>query len=496
VVDFHRRVSEMVDGNPCLQALRGTPAQGLIDSALNQGLFTSLGQTRSQQVYFWPGVSGLPSVPRESAVDEAKFLLHDLVHFLIGRLVPSGPMSDHERQIFLAWAMVEEGLALILADGVFVHFLEEAGVAYDFAQHKGYPFYQALGSPRERLPELLWANVQFFALGDRSGFNAFGLDFEDPRATRYLDGFDRFSMGDWLWNQRMALHARQDADFYRRWWQLAAPLNESADLGLLTPQEVAPSIAPGNPVRHVFEYILEHRLEGWGRGVPRISPEQESWRAVRRWLIGQLGFFATFEHVPAVQRAGRLLSELGSEVCLDTVREFVHQALQAACQLGECSADQARRWGEFFPVFPPYYIGYKARPGLTPASIAERLLGPEGERARLEDELPAVVAIVTNPERDLFWLEPDLELPGGPRQSEAETAETAWRRAHPELADEAVRWQRVRLPEATVDVLTIPRTAAQLQALGNTMTRQELERLLRDRPPTGHALVLESFLRG
>lgn len=491
VVDLCRRVSQMVDANSCLQSLRGSPAEGLINAALNQGLFVSLGQTRSQQVYFWPGVSGLPSVPRESAVDEAKFLLHDLVHFLIGRLVPCGPMSQHERQIFLAWAMVEEGLALMLADGVFVDLMARAGVEYDFGQHKGYPFYQALGSPRERLRELLWANVRFFALGDRSGFADFGLDFSDPRAQSYLDGFDRFSMGDWLWNQRMALHVRADADFYRSWWELAEPLNASAGLGLLTPRQVAPHLPPGDPVRHVFDYILEHRLNGWAQNVPRLEPERESWRAGRRWLLGQLGFFASFRHLPAVEQAGRLLSALEPEVELDTVRAFVDQSMQAACQLGACSANQARRWSEFFPLFPPYYIGYKARPGLTPALLAEKLLGPEGEAQRLEDDLPAVVAIVTTPERDRFLLDARGELPGGPRSSQDETAETAWRRAapHPRLADQAVRWQRLQQPALDVLVVTLPE--ADLTALGNTWTRQQAEARL----PAGHALVLEAFLR-
>ncbi len=489
VIDFDRRVSVMVDANPCLQALRGTPAQGFIEAAINQGLFVSLGQTRSQQVYFWPGVSGLPSVPRESSVDEAKFLLHDLVHFLIGRLVPCGPMTEHERQIFLAWAMVEEGLALILADGVFVHLLASAGVDYDFGQHKGYPFYQALGSPLERLPELLWANVRFFALGDRAGFADFGLDFDDPRAVKYLDGFDRFSMGDWLWNQRMALHARSDSDFYARWWQLAGPLNARAELGLLTPRDVAPHIPPGDPVRGVFDYILRHRLNGWGLNVPRVSPELETWRAVRRWLIGQLGFFATFDHVAAVRTAGQLLSRVDTAESVETLRAFVHQALEVAHQLGEVSADQARRWGELFPVFPPYYIGYKARPGLTPARIAARLLGPEGEAQTLEDELPGVVCIVTNPEHSRFLVDDDLELPGGPRHSESETAEVAWRRVAPALAERAVRWQRLRLPDTgrDLDVLTIELPEAELRGLGRTVSREEAE-------TSPHALILATFL--
>lgn len=380
VVDLHRSVRRDVFANRCFARLEGGFLGTLIESALRQGLFTAVGRTRSQQVYFWPGLSGLPSVPRESEVDEAKFLFHDLVHFLIGRLVPCGEMSEHERKVFVSWAMVEEAVALMLADGYFVDHLKNRGIEYDFDQHKGYPFFCALGLAgkpldAEQVRQVLWANVLFFVLGDRQGFAELGLDLQDPRAKAYLDGFERFALGDWLWNERMSLHARADAAFYQHWWALAEPLNRRAGLGLISAREAAMLVAGGSAeeiVRGVFDVVMDRRLLAPPR--PESLPEGE--KAKWRWLAGQLGFFAAMApQSSALERAGRLLSNAES---FGPVPEFLRQSLGVAVDAGLCTDHQAGWWSDFFPLFPPYYISYKARPGLTLANLARRILSDEG----------------------------------------------------------------------------------------------------------------------
>lgn len=435
VVDLDRSLLEVVRGNPCFQELDPC-LEGIVAGALGQGLLLSLGQTRAQQVYFWPGLSGIPSVPRDSQVDEAKFLFHDLVHFLIGRLVPDGPMSDHQRQVFLAWAMVEEAVALLLADGFFVDHLRRCGWKYDFEQHKGYPFFCAQGWQDQPVTaERLWANVQFFVLGDRSGVPS----PEDARALRYFEGFERFSMGDWLWNERMSLHARQDENFYARWWRLAEPLNRRHHLGVLNLSAAAEAIAPGDPpalVRAVFDYIWDHRLATARGSLAELSTRKEREKAGWRWLLGQMGYFAAFPEEPALQRAARLLSE---STHFATVPDFLRQCLQTGVVRGLCSPHQARRWGEFFPLFPPYYISYKERTSLTVAAVAARILGPEGGAKELENDLDVVNAIICDRQHQRFLVERKVNHPnplcdgkfcliGGFRQHPGETMANAWRR--------------------------------------------------------------------
>ncbi|MFA7482048.1 MAG: hypothetical protein WC314_16200 [Vulcanimicrobiota bacterium] len=539
VVDLQRSVREDVFSNDCFSGLDGFLGE-LVEAALRQGLFTSLGRTRSQQVYFWPGLSGLPSVPRESEVDEAKFLFHDLVHFLIGRLVPCGEMSEHERRVFVSWAMVEEAVALMLADGYFVDHLVSRGVEYDFDQHKGYPFFRALGLVGEPLEmdkvrRVLWANVAFFVLGDRQDFVKLGLDLEDPQATAYLDGFERFAMGDWLWNERMSLHARANADFYERWWSLAESVNRRAGLGVMTAREAARLVAGDTPrelVRGVFEVIMNHRLLA---PLPSLElPEGE--KAEWRWLMGQLGFFAAFSELPAIRRGGELLSTTES---FAPVKAFLDQSLQVVVEAGFCSAHQATWWKDFFPLFPPYYISYKTRPGLSASGIAERILSDTGGAKHLENDLGSVTAIICDKGRRRFLLERKVDHPlalcndryclvGGYRIRPDEAALVAWRReageewTDPEslavarrLADLARHWRSFRVQGVEfpgvfdMTVLAIELSESEFDSVTETLVSNNSmanrpegwpEVLTREQLPRtplfgGQEIILEQFLQ-
>lgn len=534
VVDLSRSVTRIVRSNPCFQNL-SPQLEGLVSGALRQGLVLTLGATRAQQVYFWPGLSGIPSVPRGSQVDEAKFLFHDLVHFLIGRLVPDGPMNEHQRRVFLVWAMVEEAVALILADGFFVDHLRCSGWEYDFEQHKGYPFFCAQGWQGEPITrERVWANVLFFVLGDRSGCPR----PEDQRAVRYFEGFERFSMGDWLWNERMSLHARRDSEFYQHWWSLVEPLNRRHRLGLQSLSEVAGSLPSGSSrelVEAVFEYIWVHRLQSSAYVLGDLSVEQEREKAGWRWLAGQLGFFASFPAEAALRRAARLLSEAEN---FAPVADFYRQCLKTAVGHGLCSVHQAARWEEFFPLFPPFYISYKERLDLNVASLAERILGPEGGAKCLENDLDVVNAIICDEKRARFLLERKVNHPialcdgrycliGGFRNHPEETMTNTWRReaceewtdseslaVALELADRVVPWRRFLVEGAErpgvfgMEILLVQLTDADfdrvaeiLQRNNNSANRPEgwpevLTRAQLHELPmlTGHFTVLSSFL--
>ena len=534
VVDLNRSLLEVVQSNRCFQNL-GRELEAIVAAALSRGLVLSLGETRAQQVYFWPGLSGVPSVPRESEIDEAKFLFHDLVHFLIGRLVPDGPMSEHQRQVFLAWAMVEEAVALILADGFFVDHLRRSGWDYDFQQHKGYPFFCSQGWQDQPVQkEILWANVLFFALGDLSGCP----NPEDERAVRYFQGFARFSLGDWLWNERMSLHARRDSDFFRRWWELVEPINRRHQLELLPLSRAASLIAPAPPrelIRGVFEHIWEHRLQGLQSTLRELTRENERERSGWRWLSGQMGFFAAYPEEAALQRAARLLSQAEH---FHTVPKFYGQCLQVAVEHGLCSDHQARRWSEFFPLFPPFYISYKERPGMTVAALSERILGPEGGAKDLENELDVVNAIICDDKRQRFLLERKVNHPialcdgrfcmiGGFRQHPAETMANAWRReaceewTDPEslevargLADRLTPWRRFlvqgaeRPGEFGMEVMVIELPEAEFERAAEVLQRNNSysnrpegwpEVRTREEIPglamlSGHWVVLSAFL--
>jgi hypothetical protein len=534
VVDLNRSLIEVVRSNRCFLQLEGC-LEGIVAGALSQGLVLSLGQTRAQQVYFWPGVSGIPSVPRSSEVDEAKFLFHDLVHFLIGRLVPDGPMTEHQRQVFLVWAMVEEAVALLLADGFFVDHLRQTGWDYDFDQHKGYPFFCAQGWQDQVVTaERLWTNVLFFVLGDRSACP----NPMDPRAVRYFEGFERFSMGDWLWNERMSLHARRDVDFYARWWRLVEPLNRRHGLGVLNLSAAAAAIPPGGPVglvRGVFDYIWKNRLQTAQGTLAALSREQEREKAGWRWVLGQMGFFAAFPEDPALQRAARLV---GDSSRFPNLPEFLQQCLQTGVQRGLCSPHQARRWGEFFPLFPPYYISYKERTSLTVESVALRILGPEGGAKDLENDLDVVNAIICDRERQRFLLERKVNHPnplcdgkfcliGGFRQHPGEAMATTWRReaceewtdpeslqVARELADRTMPWRRFRLQGADrpgdfgMEVLLIELDGCDFERVSEVLLRnnsfanrpegwpQVLSREEISLRPmlSGHSVVLSAFL--
>ncbi|MFN8613344.1 MAG: hypothetical protein U0931_37750 [Vulcanimicrobiota bacterium] len=532
-LDEQHSLLQTILAHPCFAHLSPS-LESLVAEAVSRGLKFSPGQTRARQVYFWPGISPLPSEPGHSQVDEARFLFQDLVHFLIGRLLPDGPMNEHQRQVLLVWAMVEEAVALMLADGFFLDELRRAGWDYDFDQHKGYPFFCSQGWQDQTCSrQALWASVRFFVLGDRSGFP----HPEDARALRYFEEFERFSLGDWLWNERMCLHARGDEEFYQRWWRLAEPLNRRHQLQLLNLSAVAAQIAAAPPeqlVANVFDFMWNHRLQPAPQlKIAQLSLEEERQRSQWRWLAGQMGFFAAFPEDEALARAARLLSQAPS-----FQPEFLEQCLRAAVERGLCSPHQARRWGQFFPLFPPYYISYKVRGGLSIQALCQRILGLEGGRKQLENDLDVVNAIICDRPGRRFLLERKVAHPdpmcdgcrcmiGGFRQHPEETVLNAWRReaseewsdpesqaiAH-QLADRAVPWRRFlvqgaeRGGEFGMEVLLIELEEAEFESVARVLTgnncshnrpegwpevyaREEIAELVM---LSGHQVVLSAFL--
>lgn len=59
VVNLGRSLIEVVKSNRCFLQL-DPYLEGIVAGALSKGLVLSLGETRAQQVYFWPGLSGIP----------------------------------------------------------------------------------------------------------------------------------------------------------------------------------------------------------------------------------------------------------------------------------------------------------------------------------------------------------------------------------------------------------------------------------------------------
>jgi hypothetical protein len=287
------------------------------------------------------------------------------MHQLMPDLVFDGVDSVDHRRTYIAYRMMSEGISLVLADMTFVASLERSGAApgYDWGKRRIFPLYQAL--PPARREDLRWLChqlVRFVLLGDGGALATHGEAW-----ARFCEKYSRFFSADFQWTRMNWANVAARAAMVRRWVELVRPETFRAQ-GLWFISEVVQRVGRGLHVEALVERLFA--LAWAERIAPALSaqsPERpdlelSTARGFRRWLTGQLAFFAQYEPLlgwPPL--AHELAARVQQDAPLgpaerDGIRAKLRAHLEVLAKEGVLSDDDAAMYPECFPLFDPFFL--------------------------------------------------------------------------------------------------------------------------------------------
>ncbi|MFO0595297.1 MAG: hypothetical protein U0228_08335 [Myxococcaceae bacterium] len=341
------------------------PLWNALSHVVREGVFFRSARSRREGNYWFPGLNGgLPYVPKSDPVHEATYLFHDVMHQLMPDLLFDGTDSVDHRRTYIAWRMLSEAISLSLADMWFVDTLapraEHQG--YDFARRRIYPLFRALPAEQRADPKWLVQQVCRFVLLGQGG----ELARCGPAWDAFSEKYSRFFVADFQWTRMNWQNLQGRAAMARQWVTLVRPETFRAQR-LSFVAEVVERIGRDLPLSTLVERLFE--LVWAERIAPALAPstapldvERSTAAGFRRWLLGQLAFFARYQPLLGLpplahQLAARVRDErpLGQDERV-AIRGQLKAHLEQLAKQGVLSDDDARLFPECFPLFDPFFL--------------------------------------------------------------------------------------------------------------------------------------------
>lgn len=344
------------------------PLRSALDFVVNEGVFFRSAKSRREGNYWFPGLNGgLPFVPKGDAVHEATYLLHDVMHHLMPDLLFDGTDSDDHRRTYIAYRMMSEAISLVFADMVFVSSFAASPLApkdYDFAKRRIFPLYQSLDARRGDLKWLAREVTRFVLRGEKGSLAA------DAAAWKpFEEKYTRFFVADFQWTRMNWKNLHGRSQMVRDWVQLVGAQTFRAQHLWFVSDVVARlgrGLALSELVDAVFELVWAERIapalafHAEGEQAARVEASTE--RGFRRWLTGQLAFFARYRpllglpelaHELAVRlRDGRPIAAAERA----SIRERFGAHVTSLAARGVISDDDALMFRDCFPLFDPFFL--------------------------------------------------------------------------------------------------------------------------------------------
>lgn len=347
--------------HPLYQSLE-RKLRSALHAVVEGGVFFRSAKSRRDGNYWFPGLNGgLPYVPKSDAVHEGTYLFHDVMHQLMPDLVFDGGSSVDHQRVYIAYRMMSEAVSLVLADMVFVRGLTTRPelASYDFGKRRIFPLFQVV----ERRDDLHWLMKQVvgYVLRGEPG----ELPVQTPEWAAFEAKYSRFFVADFQWTRMNWQNLVARGEMSRGWLELLHPETFRAQ-GLWFIGDVVETVGRGLSVKALVERLFD---EVWRRriapalgfeGTPDVARSTSN--GFRRWLTGQLAFFARYQPIIGLPvLAQELAARVRDPRPFDAeerslIRQRFGDFVRAQAKTGLISDDDAALFPDLFPLFDPYFL--------------------------------------------------------------------------------------------------------------------------------------------
>jgi hypothetical protein len=330
-------------------------------------------------------------------VEETVFMMHDLNHHNIPDLIFDGEDSIKMRNVYLAWRMMSEAMTLVVADMLYANTLAITDPAHrDKLDSRIYPLFEALDietpTNENRLQiirRLLWANTQYAVLGDDSEWNKLLKSGCENKLIAYKNHFEKFFVGDHVWTAANYKNMAAKKETYQSWIETVGKDEfRKANLILLSDmvekieQRGANLDSIKDVVRCVFEEIMESRIINQDKSKScAIGEDERLSRGFRRYMIGQMSFYAKYEILDGIKERANVMAEkirstpfFGKTQRDELLLQFKHDVYYV-WGLRIITTATADNYMQVHPIFPPVFINYGRQECKSVKEVLEKLYG-------------------------------------------------------------------------------------------------------------------------
>lgn len=297
---------------------------GLLTRVANEGVFFRSAVNRRERVYWAPGGNaGIPMVAKpKDPFHELVYRTHDLCHFLLPDLLFDGTDGPLERFVYVSTRLMSEATTIMLADGLYVHCLQEDGFDYTTRDaRKIFPLVQATGvldGGRDplKLRALLMASMSFCLTGDTSRFRALVGDRTGGEAALadFVSKYSPFFVADFQWTVANWESMSANRAHFSRWNSSVRHLVQAASLqsvpdfiaALAVPRaqlEREMHDAPAALLDRIYAHLLDRNVLPFLGPVQPDTHEARLGRTAMRYFLCQLLCFS--RHAGIVPQAAQ-----------------------------------------------------------------------------------------------------------------------------------------------------------------------------------------------
>jgi inosine/xanthosine triphosphate pyrophosphatase family protein len=391
-IDFATNPVHFLKQHPIYQTIpRSHPLYALLHQPLREGLFFRSAKNRREKNYWMPGLNaGVPLVPKRDDVHEATFMFHDFMHFVFPDLIFDGQTSQKHQNTYIVHRMMSEAFTLVLADMVFVSFLKEQGVRYDFDQRRIFPLFQSMEcTSHEQLLAILHANTRYCLTGDESEYQQLGAD---PEAlSHFRNKYEQFFVSDFRWTQQnFRSMSRGLGERAQAWLELISPIQETLSCSMMTVHSLVNVLheegTDFSNLDMLVEAIFKHYVERLKSALATTNEDEgklsEQCLTVgfKRYMMGQMAIFIVYDFLPESgyfsQQLVRELSSIHQVTLADVhrIRGFYEQYVDLLFSRHLISEDDCDVFKEVFPIFDPFYVDYDVSLTTTLREIAHSIV--------------------------------------------------------------------------------------------------------------------------
>jgi len=385
-IEFSTKAFDFVTTNNLIR--KGTAGHWLentLSNVLNSGIFFRSAANRKEKNYWVPGLNaGIPLTEKKDAVHEITFLFHDLMHFQLPDLIPD-VTDDFAKQVYVTHRVLGEALTLVLADMVFIDNLAQAGVDYDFSKRLIYPLFQhmAVGSTLDDLKPLVRAMAYYAILGDDSLLRSLLEPGEAAMSSleAFKQKYGRFFSEDVRWTERNFDQFAAHSDYISRWMSCVSQ-DTLADNGLTTLSRFMLGMNCGRDpgaeavLDDILDIVFKRVVVPNARHPATTLAGVCVSNAFRRYMIGQMSFFARYSRIfdmPAIRsKLTRKIAGRGT-LSADDIKGMRHLFDLYVKTLAErqiIDPSDAITYVAVHPLFPPFYVFYDTtKPAGTDGSL-------------------------------------------------------------------------------------------------------------------------------
>jgi len=338
--------------------------KNIIDSAINQGLYLRVSNTRKMNNYWWPvGNAGLPVTKKTDNMHEKTYMMHDIFHFLVPDLLYTTGQKYSEWSYVLHRVMTE-CFTLVLGDMFYVHYMTINNIVYETVEkRKIYPIFKSIYHDKKDvftkdiLEEVIRASCDYGLRGSQQGFIDLYLKYGNTNIIQFkklLDEFknkyDYYLIQDLKWTLHNAEYMKNHSELYEYFKNVPEIIKE---LDIITLDSLKLN------VKQDINYFIDIGLKQLWNSI-NINNQNALKNKFLRWSLGQLCFFEKFKEIPFVNGYKNKFYELlqFKDSIEDTINLFRHNwdQLMDYCSGKIITSEEATHYKEVFPIFDPHYI--------------------------------------------------------------------------------------------------------------------------------------------